>query len=159
MTHFKLLFSPGRFTLAGRLSKMLAVAWAVLCYLIEPDAAFMAVMILVGLDLISKLTALSVKRGGLVDAVRQGDISSKTAFAGTCVKLVAYFSLGVLAVQVRYVALSEVAATLSKTVIYGFLFMVEAISILENLVEAGMYRLAPILDKLKDHQASKETDL
>lgn len=150
MQYVTSLVGTWRFTLQGRLSKALAVAWTVFCYLVEPDAAFMAVMVLVALDFITKITAISVRRGGIVDAVVQGEISSKTAFTGTCVKLIAYFALGVLAVQVRYVALSETAAILSKTVVYGFLFMVEAISILENLVDAGLDNLTPVLNKLKD---------
>lgn len=159
MRCFTSLLGNLRCTLQGKLSKAIAIVWAGFCYLVEPDAAFIAVIILVALDFITKLTAISVKRGGLLGAIMQGEISSKTAFTGTCVKLVAYFSLGVMAVQVRYVALSETAVTLSKTVIYGFLFMVEAISILENLVEAGLQSLTPILHKLKDHQAKQKTEV
>jgi len=153
------LLATWRCTLQGRLSKALAIAWAVFCYLVEPDAAFIAVMVLVALDFITKLTAISVRRGGLIGAIANGDISSKTAFTGTCVKLVAYFSLGILAVQVRYVALSETAAILSKTVIYGFLFMVEAISILENIVETGLDNLTPVLNRLKEQHPNKKTNL
>ena len=153
------LLATWRFTLQGRLSKVLAIGWAVFCYLVEPDAAFIAVMVLVALDFITKLTAISVRRGGVIGAVSKGHISSKAAFTGTCVKLIAYFALGVLAVQVKYVAQSDTAAILSKTVIYGFLFMVEAISIIENLVEAGLKSLTPLLNRLRDQHVRKETDL
>lgn len=159
MKYLAPLLHTWRFSLQGRLSKALAIAWTVLCYLLEPDAAFIAVMVLVALDFMTKLTALSVRDGGLLGAVKKGNISSKSAFTGTCVKLVAYFSMGVLAVQVRYVVLSETAAILSKTVVYGFLFMVEAISILENIVEAGLDNLRPVLNRLKDQHMKKETDL
>jgi len=130
-------------------SRVIAILWAGFCYLVEPDAAFMAVMILVLVDLISKLCAISMSSGGLIAAVNDGKLSSKRAFLGTVTKLIAYFCLGVLTVQVRYIAAGDTAVTLSKTAVYAFLFVVEAISILENLVEAGLEPIRPILDKLK----------
>lgn len=159
MKYFTSLIDTWRYNLQAKLSKTIAIAWTVFCYLVEPDAAFMSVMVLVALDFITKLTAISVNGGGVIGAVKTGHISSKAAFTGTCVKLIAYFSLGVLAVQVRYVALSETAAILSKTVVYGFLFMVEAISILENVVEAGLDNLTPVLNRLKEQHKTKKTDL
>lgn len=111
------------------------------------------------LDLVTKLAAISLLNGGFVDAVRQGRITSKQAFAGTCIKLVAYLSLGIMAVQVRYVALGDLAVSLSKAVVYGFLFVVEAISILENISLAGLSSIGPILEKLKYYHVNQKTDL
>ncbi len=131
--------------LRSRLLRYLTLSWAAICYLLEPDAAFMAVIVAVFLDFITKLVSLAVQNQGFLSAVRMGKISSKRALLGTLVKLVAYFSLGVMATQVQYVASLEIAAVLSKTVVYSFLFTVEAISILENAVESGLTHLTPLL--------------
>lgn len=136
-------------TWSSRLARSLSLAWAVICYLLEPDAAFMAVWIAVIMDLVTKLISLAVPSGGFVPALRQGRISSRQAFSGTFVKLVAYFALGVVATQARYVASSEVASVLARTVVFSFLFTVEAISILENLLALGLGNLEPLLRALR----------
>jgi len=139
--------------LRPRLVRILALSWSAFCYLVEPDAAFLAVLTAVMLDLVSKLVAISATKGGFVPAVTTGELSSKKAFRGTFVKLVAYLSLGILSVQVQYVVQTEVAAILSRTLVYGFLFAVESISVLENLVAAGLKELRPLLERLKDDKA------
>ncbi|MBT9152301.1 MAG: hypothetical protein DDT35_00515 [Firmicutes bacterium] len=136
-------------TLRPRLVRAIAILWSVFCYLVEPDAAFLAVMIAVMLDLATKLVAIAAAQGGLVPAIATGELSSKKAFRGTFIKLVAYFVLGVLSAQVQHVVQTEVAAILSQTLVYGFLFAVESISILENLIAAGLPQLKPLLARLK----------
>lgn len=133
----------------NRVIRMLSLLWAALYYLIEPDAAFLAVLIAVLLDLFTKLISILARHGGLTKAIRNGHLSSKKAFLGTFIKLLAYFALGVLCAQVQYVANLEAASVLSKTVVYGFLFTVEAISIVENLTDAGLTELRRLSDMLR----------
>jgi len=142
--------------LRPRLVRILALSWSAFCYLVEPDAAFLAVLIAVMLDLVSKLMAISAQKGGFVPAVASGELSSKKAFRGTFVKLIAYFCLGILGAQVQYVVQTEVAAILSRTLIYGFLFAVESISVLENLVAAGLKELSPLLARLRENVKQTE---
>jgi phage-related holin len=132
-----------------RLAKVLSLLWALLCYLIEPDAAFMAVWLAVLMDLLTKLVAIAALKGGFVTAIRGGYITSRRAFLGTFVKLCAYFALGVLATQAKYVATVEVASVLARTVVFAFLFTVEAVSIMENLLDMGLTQLEPMLRALK----------
>jgi len=136
-------------SLRPRAVRLLGLVWSGIYYLVEPDAAFLAVWIAVMLDLVSKLVAISAQKGGFVVAVTRGEISSKKAFRGTFIKLVAYFTLGVLCAQVEHVAGAEIIAVLSKTLVYGFLFTVETISILENLIAAGLHNLTPLLAQLR----------
>jgi len=136
-------------TLRPRVVRLLGLLWSGFYYLVEPDAAFLAVWIAVMLDLVSKLLAISAQKGGFVVALTTGEISSKKAFRGTFIKLIAYFALGVLCAQVEHVAGTEVVAVLSKTIVYGFLFTVESISILENLIAAGLHNLTPLLSQLR----------
>lgn len=133
----------------NKVVRILSLLWAILCYLIEPDAAFLAVLITVLLDLLTKLISILARHGGLTRAIRNGHLSSKKAFLGTFIKLTAYFTLGVLCSQVKYVANLEIASVLSKTAIYGFLFTVESISIIENLTDAGLTELSKLSDLLR----------
>lgn len=135
--------------LEQRWVRVLSLLWAGFYYLVEPDAAFLAVLIAVLLDLLTKLISIAVSHGGVVAAIRGGHLSSHKAFLGTLVKLVAYFALGVLCAQIQHIANIAAASVLSKTVVYGFLFTVEAVSILENLVEAGLTDLQALLDLLR----------
>jgi phage-related holin len=134
----------------SRSLRLAAFCWAAICYLLEPDAAFMAVMVTVFLDFLTKLIALARQNEGFSLAISNGSISSKKALWGTMIKLAAYFSLGVVATQVKHVVSLESAAVLTKSVVYSFLFMVETISILENLVEGGLTHLAPLLNSARN---------
>ena len=136
-------------TLSTRSARLLSLLWGILCYLIEPDAAFMAVWLAVLMDLLTKLVAIAAIKGGFVNAVRDGHITSRQAFLGTFVKLTAYFALGVMATQAKYVATIEVASILARTVVFAFLFTVEAVSILENLLDTGLTQLEPLLRALR----------
>lgn len=129
--------------------RLLSLLSAGFYYLVEPDAAFLAVLIAVLLDFITKLVSIVVNHGGVTAAIRGEYLSSHKAFTGTLVKLIAYFALGILCVQVQYIANLEIASALSKTVVFGFLFTVESVSILENLVAAGLTEFRVLLDTLR----------
>lgn len=142
-------FKSATVILSSRSARAVSMAWGLLCYLIEPDAAFMAVLLAVLMDLLTKLVSVAAVKGGFVSAVRSGHITSKKAFLGTFVKLTSYFALGVLATQAQYVATVEVASVLARTVVFAFLFTVEAVSILENLLDMGLKQLEPLLRVLR----------
>jgi phage-related holin len=144
MYNFKSAFE----SLSTKSAKAFTLLWGLLCYLIEPDAAFMAVWLAVLMDLLTKLVAIAAQKGGLVIAIKDGHITSRRAFLGTFVKLSSYFALGVMATQAKYVATVEVASVLARTVVFAFLFTVEAVSILENLLDTGLTRLEPLLRAL-----------
>lgn len=129
--------------------RLLSLLSAGFYYLVEPDAAFLAVLIAVLLDFITKLVSIVVNHGGVTAAIRGGYLSSHKAFTGTLVKLIAYFALGILCVQVQHIANLEIASALSKTVVFGFLFTVESVSILENLVAAGLTEFRVLLETLR----------
>ncbi|MDP3058872.1 MAG: hypothetical protein Q8N36_05400, partial [bacterium] len=50
--------------------------------------------------------------------------------------------------QSQYITSAEAVASLSKSIIYSFLFTVEALSILENMIASGLYQLQPLQAKL-----------
>ncbi len=143
------LYAAWTEALEQRWVRVLSLLWAGFYYLAEPDAAFLAVLIAVLLDLVTKLVSIVVSSGGVTAAIRGGHLSSQRAFMGTFVKLIAYFSLGILTAQVQHIANLEIASVLSKTVVFSFLFTVEAVSILENLVAAGLTDLKVLLEALR----------
>jgi phage-related holin len=141
--------------LSTRSARVFALVWGLLCYLVEPDAAFLAVWVAVLMDLLTKLAAIAALKGGFLSAVKSGHITSRRAFLGTFVKFCGYFALGVMATQAKYVATVEVASVLARTVVFAFLFTVEAVSILENLLDTGLTQLEPLLSALKKADGRK----
>lgn len=128
-------------------------------YLICPSAAYQpaiaAVWIAVILDIFTRLFANSCKSGGFIKAIRLRTISSDTLFSRTVIKVVAYLCLQILAgLSMKVLPLQQLSIAVA-TVTYAFLFIREAISVVENLVEAGANDCKPLLFWLK----KKEADL
>lgn len=117
----------------------------VLTYLVDPTAAFYALWVAVLFDLLTKIVALAVKNGGLVRATRERIINSHTMFYRTFIKVLAYFTMTVLAHQSKAIVAIEAVPIIFSTIIYSILFLVEVHSIIENLIEAGAEDLKPLL--------------
>jgi hypothetical protein len=136
-----------------------AFLFAVFNYLICPNAAYMpaiaAVWVAVILDIFTRLFANSRRCGGFLVAIRERAISSDTLWTRTAVKVVAYLCLQILAgLSMKVLPLEQVSIAVA-TIVYSFLFIREATSVVENLVEAGAEDLKPMLFWLK----KKEADL
>lgn len=128
-------------------------------YVVCPNAAYLpaiaAVWIAVILDILTRLFANSHRAGGFIKAIRCRAISSDTLWSRTVVKVVAYLSLQILAgLSMRVLPLEQISIAVA-TIIYSFLFIREATSVVENLVEAGADDLRPFLRWLQ----KKEQDL
>lgn len=135
-----------------------AFLFAVFNYLVCPDAAYLpaiaAVWAAVILDILTRLFANSRCAGGFLKAIRTRAISSDTLWSRTAVKVVAYLSLQILAgLSMRVFPLQQVSVAV-VTVIYSFLFVREATSVVENLVEAGADDLRPLLFWLRKKEKS-----
>lgn len=122
-------------------------------YLICPSAAYQpaiaAVWIAVLLDIFTRLFANSRKSGGFIKAIRTRTISSDTLFNRTVIKVVAYLSLQILAgLSMKVLPLQQLSIAVA-TIVYSFLFVREATSVVENLVEAGSSDCKPLLFWLK----------
>lgn len=125
-------------------------------YVLFPDAAYVPAALGLGgavvMDIITKYYALSVKHGGLRAAFVSHAINSDDFWAGTKVKLLSYLSIMVLAgLSVRVTMLERVAVFLA-TVAYSVMFLREAQSVLENLIDAGADWLEPLLAWTKRKQ-------
>lgn len=139
-----------------------AFLFTVFNYLVCPNAAYLpaiaAVWVAVILDILTRLFANSRRCGGFLKAVRERAISSDTLWNRTVVKVVAYLCLQILAgLSLRVLPLEQVSVAVA-TVIYSFLFVREATSVVENLVEAGANDLKPLLCWLKKKEADLTED-
>lgn len=114
-------------------------------YLVKPTAAFYALWIAVGFDLLTKIVALSYQAGGFLKAIKTQHLNSQTMFRKAFVKVLAYFTLTVIAYQSKYIVAIEAVPILFSTIIYSILFLVEVHSIIENLIGAGCDDLKPLL--------------
>lgn len=139
-------------------SPILTVIWAILCWIMFPDAAYIPAAIAVGiaivLDLFTKLYALAMNNGGYFKATKSGKIASNTLWRKTSVKLIAYLIVMILAGLSLRVAPLEQLGIFLATVIYAIIFIRESQSILENLIEAGADGLKPLLFWLKKKEKS-----
>lgn len=114
---------------------------ATLAYLIgEPGAAFYALWIAVGCDLISRLITESLNHGGFILAIKEGHIQSDKALSGAKVKIPAYFIMCIFAAQITRFPYDY--AYVAASVIYGIFFFVELESVCENFIEAGVEEFA-----------------
>jgi hypothetical protein len=116
-------------------------AIATLCYIMFPEKAYQTAALAVGgailLDIFTKYIALSYQSRGLRNAIKQRKIFSKTLWEGTRIKLVSYLVIAILAgLSYRVTMLTQVSVFLA-TVVYSVIFLREAQSIIENLIDAG----------------------
>lgn len=134
-------------------------------YLIFPTEAYvpavLALVITLVLDIITKYYALGVQNGGLRNAVKTRAVSSESLWIGTRRKILSYLVIFILSgLSVRVTMLTQVAVFLS-TVAYSILFLREAQSVVENLIDAGHDDLGWLLFWLrrKQTQVLEEADI
>jgi phage-related holin len=140
---FDSVFSIGTFIVGG------------LAYLLGyPAKMTILTMVLVFfvLDFATRFYAIKVQNGGLFKALVAGKFSSKSFINGFITKIIAYFTILVSA------NFAEITPQLSfigdgiAAILYVGLFFYELISNMENLIEAGLNWLKPLLDKIKKKQ-------
>lgn len=118
-----------------------AFIWSVISYLCFPDEAYVTAAIAVGiamlLDIFTKYMALSSHAQGYKNAVRTKVIFSGTLWGKTRIKLTAYLVIAILSGLAYRVTPLEQVGIFFGTVVYSVIFLREAQSILENLLDAG----------------------
>lgn len=139
-------FFSGLYT--SHIKPITVICTTVITYLIMPSKSYVApaiaLWVAVLLDIFSRFFANSIKNGGFFVAVKSGKISSETLWRRTVVKVVAYLFLQTMVGLAFYIVPFHSLTQLVATVVYSFLFLREAVSILENLIEAGVEELAPL---------------
>ena len=109
-----------------------ALVGALLFLVGVPDAPLYALLVVMSIDLITKIRSLSSANGGYINATRSGVIRSRLIFRGTFDKLISY-SMVICLVHMSQYFIPLFAAQLFKSMAYGFLYYVEGHSCLENM--------------------------
>jgi len=147
------------------LKPLWAILISVIMYVMFPEqaylTAFYAVVATMLLDIITKYYAIASNNGGLWNALKEKHINSNDMWNGTKNKIIAYLIIFILAgLSYRVAPIAGVSVFLATT-IYSVLFLREAQSILENLVEAGNdvgWLLVFVKKKQKEALKEDETD-
>jgi len=142
------------------LSAMSAFCWSFLFPNTQYVAGAAAVLGMMILDLLTKLFALSRKSNSLKQAFKDHIINSHSFGKGTIDKLVVFgIMLIVCGLAYRLTIISEVATWFTQFV-FGVMFLRDALSILENLSDAGVQGLGlfkkAVSKKLEDYVDSDE---
>lgn len=115
--------------------------WSAITYVLFPEEAFKtalkAVAIVMFLDVITKWYAICRNNGGYKKAVKSKKLYSKSMWEGTSVKLFSYLVVSILAGLSYRVVFLEQASVFLATFIYSMLFLRDAQSCIENLIDAG----------------------
>lgn len=110
-------------------------------YVMFPEKAYLtafhAVLGTMLLDILTKYYEKACNNGGLWNAIKNRHINSNDMWNGTKNKIIAYLIIFILAgLSYRVAPVAGISVFLATT-IYSVLFLREAQSILENLVDAG----------------------
>jgi len=112
---------------------------------IFPNAEYLnsaiAVIIAMGLDVLTKLYALSKTNGGLICAFKRHVINSHSFMRGTLQKMVIFMIVLILCgAGYRLFPSEGIATTVTQTACIA-MFLRDALSVLENLSDAGLQGL------------------
>lgn len=114
---------------------------SVIMYVLFPEdtyiSAFCAVIVVMVLDVLTKYYCIAHNNNGLICCIKTGKIRSETLWRGTSRKIMDYLVIFVMVgLSYRVSPVAGVVVFLG-TVVYGFIFLRECQSILENLEDAG----------------------
>lgn len=117
-----------------------------ICFPIESYKTYAMITLgLLVLDLVTKYYAIAKESGGLMKAIRSQALSSHKMWIGTRRKLISYMIVIVLVGLIyRFEQLQDIAGLIG-TLSYCVMFLREAQSVLENMVQAGHKDLSPWL--------------
>ena len=142
----------------------LAIFSAIFSYLMFPQDSFtawsIALWVAVALDLLTRWLAIFVKSKGVWNAFKTKTFNSDTLFRKTAIKVISYLVIQILAgLSMRLISIQQIN-TLMATIIYAFLFLREAASNIENLIDAGAEDLKPLLFwiKKKEKEVMKDDE-
>lgn len=143
-----------------------SVLGSLLCKLCFPEASYLyaagAVLGIMLIDLLTKLYALSKQAGGIKKAIGTHKITSSAFAKGTLDKLLVFgIMLIICGLAYRLTPITEVATWFTQ-IIFTLMFLRDALSILENLNDAGVRGLGifkkVIQSKMEEITGESEND-
>ncbi|MEG1543065.1 MAG: phage holin family protein [Tannerellaceae bacterium] len=140
----------------------LGACWVCIGKFLFPSAAMeagaVAVLIVMILDLLTRLFAQARKAGGYRKALLAHEISSNKFARGTMDKLVVFGVMLVLCACAYKLTVIEDVATWFTQVVFAIMFLRDALSIVENLADAGVKNMA-IFKKVFKKKLEEITDV
>jgi phage-related holin len=136
-----------------------AIITSIIFYVLFPDDSYIAPTIAVvgalTLDIITKYYSIIVTNGGIKNSIKTRKLSSETLWRGTKKKIVSVLIVLILTgLSYRLTPISAIAVVVS-TLSFSIMFLREAQSCIENLIDAGHEDLKWFLFFLK----KKEKDV
>lgn len=131
----------------------ISAIWGVISSFIFPERTLLtaaaAVLIIMLVDLITKLFALAKRAGGIKKAIKSRTISSHKFSKGTMDKLIVFgIMLVISGCAYRICPIAELATWFTQ-LIFTLMFLRDVLSIIENLGDAGVSGLGPFKKKIK----------
>ncbi len=143
----------------------LGAAWAWLVTFLFPTSTIAtaagAVLIMMGLDLVTKIFALGKQNGGILKAFKCRKISSNKFAKGTLDKLIIFGVMLIISGCAYNLMVIEELATWFTQVVFTIMFLRDALSILENLNDAGVQGLGlfkKVVKKKLDEYCDEEEE-
>lgn len=125
----------------------------VLTFLFAPQGNLyeptIGIFLLMGIDILTRLYANCTKAGGVIKAIKYRVTNSETFYYRLVRKLIRNGFLMIIAGWSYVYVPIEFTGLTVYAFLYGFMFLGEAISILENLVEAGHKDLQCLVNRFK----------
>lgn len=148
----------------------LGAAWAWVITFIFPTASIKtaagAVLILMGLDLITKIFALAKQNGGIKKALRMHKINSNRFAKGTLDKLIIFGVMLIIGGCAYNLMLIKDIAIWFTQAVFSIMFLRDVLSIIENLNDAGVQGLGLFrklvkskLDEIVETDQNKEEEI
>jgi len=143
----------------------LGIIWAWIISFLFPTplvaTAAGAVLIMMGLDLVTKIFALGKQNGGILKAFKCHKISSNKFAKGTLDKLIIFGVMLIISgCAFNLMVITEIATWFTQ-VVFTIMFLRDAISILENLNDAGVQGLGlfkKVVKKKLDEYCDEEEE-
>lgn len=130
----------------NRLVNAIGAAWGALMSFLFPTSAILtassAVLLIIGLDLITKLFALSRQNGGFRQAFKKHVINSQKFAKGTIDKLIIFGTLLILSGCAYNILVVDEIAVWFTQIVFSIMFLRDTLSVLENLHDAGISGLS-----------------
>lgn len=126
----------------NRIINAIGTVWGAIIAFLFPTSTILtasgAVLLIVGLDLLTKLYALARQHGGFKNAFRTQKITSQKFAKGTLDKLIIFGVLLVIGGCAHNILVVEELAIWFTQIVFSIMFLRDTLSILENLHDAGI---------------------
>ena len=140
--------------------------WTCIANFLFPNAAVKtavtAVLIIMLLDLLTRIYALTRQNGGFIKALKCREISSEKFAKGTLDKLLIFGVMLVIVGCAYQLTIIESVAVWFSQIVFILIFLRDVLSIIENLSDAGVSGLSPfkkvVQNKMEEYTGCDEKE-